>query len=610
MRKALIGCLLVGSLIGPDQGMAATQRSGTEYLPAGSLPGDQSQPLAVLQNGGGLLVWEDPYADLQGNGLFARHLDGNLSGVYSPFQLNTTVEGDQQNAQGAVLANGGFVFVWESQQGAESQVRGRLMGPNRVFQGPDFLISAQSGLHTRPDVAALPDGGFVVVWQTFQPGNAMNEVRARIFDPSGQASIQEFAVNSHTALNQRDAVVESGADGFVVAWVSELQFESDSIGLVTRKFSHTGEATGAEMRQDTVAHGAAAQPSLTDLETGFGLVWAQKDLSQLSNGFDILYRALNEQGVATGVASVVNTHRYGDQFDPSISSGRGQVLVTWTALGQDGSLEGVYARWISGEENEFQVHTTVEGPQHQSTVSNDGLGGYLVAWSGYQPLDGFNLFSQVFQGSDYVPAPPAPFVITESAGSVRVAWPVLNGFEQVSYQVIQEGIPEIHSFQENNVVITGLAPGQSLAFRLRYVLADGTQSIWSAAGSGSTWGLDGNSDLLPDDWQRTYFGTVSTQWGGAHEDSDGDGATNLAELLAGTDPSDSESVLKGGVQLQEGQLSYSWRGAPGHIYQLQVSKDLKDWDDVGEPFMAVGDLSQVALNMAGQVGYYRVILIR
>jgi len=50
--------------------------------------------------------------------------------------------------------------------------------------------------------------------------------------------------------------------------------------------------------------------------------------------------------------------------------------------------------------------------------------------------------------------------------------------------------------------------------------------------------VDTDHDGLPDWWEMQYFGNLSH---GPNDDPDGDGSTNLAEFLAGTDPTNPAS---------------------------------------------------------------------
>jgi hypothetical protein len=62
-------------------------------------------------------------------------------------------------------------------------------------------------------------------------------------------------------------------------------------------------------------------------------------------------------------------------------------------------------------------------------------------------------------------------------------------------------------------------------------------------------GLDG--DGMDDDWEMAHFGTLDRDGTG---DFDGDGHTDLEEFLAGTDPTNSGSILR--AMLLIGQRYY------------------------------------------------------
>ena len=165
----------------------------------------------------------------------------------------------------------------------------------------------------------------------------------------------------------------------------------------------------------------------------------------------------------------------------------------------------------------------------------------------------------------------------------------------------------------NNIwTATGLIAGSSHSFKLAYQLTDGRRSTLSAPATGRTWGEDDNLDGLPDDWQSLYWGGDPLKWPAPNVDSDGDGATNLQEFLAGTDPTDPQSVLR--VQLlSTGQgTQLGWNSQPGLMYQVQVSQTLGagSWTSVGTPRFAPGMTDSTLLNGTSSTAYYRVIRLR
>ena len=54
---------------------------------------------------------------------------------------------------------------------------------------------------------------------------------------------------------------------------------------------------------------------------------------------------------------------------------------------------------------------------------------------------------------------------------------------------------------------------------------------------------------ISDDWENTYLGGTNAALGGAMEDRDGDGFSNLHEYIAGTNPTNAASLLKLGSRL-------------------------------------------------------------
>ena len=82
-------------------------------------------------------------------------------------------------------------------------------------------------------------------------------------------------------------------------------------------------------------------------------------------------------------------------------------------------------------------------------------------------------------------------------------------------------------------------------------------------------------DGMPDWWETRHFGGTNVAHGGALEDSDGDGSANLAEWLAGTDPTDLASVFRIiSVDADPDGLRVSWSSVTGKSYSVSESTDL------------------------------------
>ncbi len=85
---------------------------------------------------------------------------------------------------------------------------------------------------------------------------------------------------------------------------------------------------------------------------------------------------------------------------------------------------------------------------------------------------------------------------------------------------------------------------------------------------------DDDNDGLPDAWEQQYFGNPTNAL--ASDDSDGDGFSNLAEYIAGTDPTSADPTRADSylriTQIQAGagpSLTITWPSAANRIYTVE-----------------------------------------
>ncbi len=78
-------------------------------------------------------------------------------------------------------------------------------------------------------------------------------------------------------------------------------------------------------------------------------------------------------------------------------------------------------------------------------------------------------------------------------------------------------------------------------------------------------------------WQIQYFGSTTNPAAAANVDADGDGQNNLAEFLAGSDPTNSASALRiTSITKQGADILITWTMGAGKTNALQVT--------AGDPF--------------------------
>ena len=122
---------------------------------------------------------------------------------------------------------------------------------------------------------------------------------------------------------------------------------------------------------------------------------------------------------------------------------------------------------------------------------------------------------------------------------------------------------------------------------------------------------DSDGDLMDDAFETTHFTSLSRDGSG---DFDDDGQSDLAEFLAGTNPTDPESLLRltGGGGTADA-VTITWAATAGKRYRVQYKEDVSNpaWFDLGGDVTATGISASKTDTTAAASSkrFYRVILL-
>jgi hypothetical protein len=480
----------------------------------------------------------------------------------------------------------------------------------------------------------LADGSVVVVWSSFSQDGSYQGVYGQRFSSNGVKVGTEFQINQYTLNNQRNASIAAlTGGGFVVTWVSEkpaqvqvnnqwtpldggtwVQQIVNNIEIDARRYSAAGVAVGNEFRVDNSGSVSSSPNVCAREDGGFSIVWNQRVKGE---DWDIYTRSYDSAGAALSVPFIVNVDVADKQYLPKAVASGNQLLVVWTSIKNDSYWDDVKGRFIGltavGSDEEFRVNTQYLSIQNQPALAMNRAGQAVVAWTTF--VGGENsgdIKAQRFNSNQPLPAAPTPMVAGRDSNSITVSWSDVVGLGVDGYFIYVDGLAGVIQVDGNTkqAVVTGLQPGTDYVCRIMYRLSDGRLSPLSASATGRTYGVDSNGDGIPDEWQISNWGTNSSKWGNANEDSDGDGLTNYQEFLAGTDPRDAASALKTQVQNIQGALYFKWNTMVGKVYQVQFSADFQNWTNVGSQRLATSGEDSVFIEQGSGIGFYRIVLVR
>jgi hypothetical protein len=602
---------------------------------------DQENPrVALLKNGGAVFVWQGGKSSQEQ--IYARFLTSSNTWLTSDVPLSAQSVTNVSFSYNYTTNPPIITTNWDSRH---RRITGYTTNTTVTTTVTTNTAVNAVNFQINPAVATLANGNVVVVWSSFdQAGpNSLQDVYGQILSPAGVKIGAEFLINQFTTYNQRTPTVAAfSGGGFVVAWVSEQervvgvpnasavppnQQAYPSIDIYARLYDANGNPQGSEFLVNGDSNPCAHPGVAAGNDGGFMIAWDARDMtSPMANSLDIYARSFTSAGAGSGSTVVrVNTHLYGDQYAPRISSLGTDYLIVWTSLAQDVSRDGVYAQFLRGNGTEFggefRVNTTTISSQMQPAVAADGINQFLVVWTSYTGAPyAFDLYAQRYLNVAAL-LPPidavfvyAPFGLSNGVyqPQLQASWPLVAGLSISNYEVYVDGVTPPAAVTTSNIwtmtAANGLTASSTHSFAVDYVATDGRRSPLSPSASGTTWsGL--NWGGIPFEWMQQYFGSDISQWPSAAADSDGDGVSNLQEFLAGTIPTNAASVLR--VQLNSTQqgLFLNWNTQAGLMYQVQMTTDFITWSNLGTSRFAAGANDSIYVGK-GSAGYYRIVLLR
>ncbi|MEM1179549.1 MAG: SdrD B-like domain-containing protein [Acidobacteriota bacterium] len=306
-------------------------------------------------------------------------------GETDELQVNSTTTGFQNDPAVARLTDGSFVVVWDSGASAGDdfdqlsiQLQ-RYASDGSALGDEEQVNTTTTGSQTRPDVAAAPDGGFWVTWESdVSAGGSLAEdsIQLRRFDASGAGVGAETQVNEVTTGARGDPSIAIADDGgAVVAWAA---FSGGSLAVPARVFDSSGTAVGGQF---TVSNPALSDQYLGEvaaLDSGeFLVVWSA---TTASSGRQILGRRVGTGGAAGGADFQISQN--GASYYPSAAAHRDGFVAVW----EQPNIDALTGRFFDFEGQALASEFALGATANYKVIEPISEDRFMVAWR--QPNDG------------------------------------------------------------------------------------------------------------------------------------------------------------------------------------------------------------------------------
>ena len=356
--------------------------------------------VAVWLDGTAVVVWQSttsPGDDNSESSIQAQILDSSGAPTGGQFQVNTTITGDQIRPAVAMSSEGRFLIVWQGPSDSNGlSIRGRVFEEDGTPLTTEFLVNSyEPGNQHEPDVAAVPNGGFVVTWQSFgSPGldQTLGSIQSRRFDSAGTALATQTQVNLTATGNQLEPAIDSDwvHGGWTIAWRNYVVGGGANGNLVrTQRFDANGSPFLGEVTFRTLPETQTIEQPVVAFRPDGGFVVAWDEASAVLDPFpfEVAAQRFDFDGIPTGGLLPIPEYPDKDQRLAGIAPlSMGGFLAAWQtddhagndptrsigaiALDQDGVQSGF----------EFQVNSFIDNQQEWPAVAVSPCGVGWIVW--------------------------------------------------------------------------------------------------------------------------------------------------------------------------------------------------------------------------------------
>ena len=338
--------------------------------------------MARLSDGGYVIAWSGlDTANGNAEAIYLQRYNAQNQAMGGPVGLNTMFSGQDVLPQMAALPNGRYVLTWTDGVKVFSMVRNQDdsvdLAHYKILQG------ATSNASGYPQVLALASGGYVLAWQGTTTDGHAADVYVRAFRADGTALGVEHRLS--TGLGASDGIPALAAlsdGGYLVSWSG-----AGGSDIFVQRYDNQSDDSGySRVQLSGVGATSNVNPSIAVLaDDGYVLTWegnivgaGREVFTQRFDENDAPVDPVQRMQVQTGVL---------DTFIPKVAalSDGGYVLV-WNEETSDAQGYDIFIQRFDVNNaavgNGHRVAHAAGEDDYQPNVLALPNGGYVIAWTG------------------------------------------------------------------------------------------------------------------------------------------------------------------------------------------------------------------------------------
>ncbi|MEI5678671.1 MULTISPECIES: calcium-binding protein [unclassified Mesorhizobium] len=169
-------------------------------------PNTSNPDVAALTGGGFVIVGQDTISATESDIVVSVRL--NNGPAVSTFTIDAT--GKHTNAKVAALADGGFAVAWQKEFNGETELWSAIYNANGSVRKPPALLDTVGTINENPDVVALANGGFGIVYEDNGWGSEREISFARYSSTGTYQGLTQITDNSQSEFQPSAVQLSNG----------------------------------------------------------------------------------------------------------------------------------------------------------------------------------------------------------------------------------------------------------------------------------------------------------------------------------------------------------------------------------------------------------------